>query len=187
MNKAAGRLEISPQEFIRLLKEPAPRRNSPEESAAAPEAAPITWDSNIRLLAHVALHSAQAREWLLDEPWDELLQNDPEAALLAKILAADINPDDRATFAAFLATLDPAEEAAVSALLAEKPRPNAVFVANAAWCEMEKRRILRRMDSIMASLKNPDLDLSEQALLHEERMQLNQRLQGIKAPHPPSV
>lgn len=187
MNNAVGRLEISREEFIRLLKEPSQRKPSPEESTAERESTAIALDSNIRLLALVALQSSPAREWLLEEPWDELLKNDPEAALLKKILAADINPDDRATFPAFLATLEPAEEAAVSGLLAEKPRPNPVVVAHAAWCEMERRRIQRRMEAIISSLKNPELDPFEINRLHEERMQLNHRLQGLKPPNGPMV
>jgi len=186
MNNATRRLDISTQEFIRLLRAPSPRKPA-GDSVASHEAPPLTLDPTIRLLAHVTLHDAGARAWLLAEPWEQLLKNDPEAALLAKILAVDFHPGDPSSLHALFAGLDPAEEAAVSGLLAEKPRPNAIFVANAAWCDLERRRIQRKMEGILASLKNPHLEPDEQSGLHEEYMKLKDRLGGMSGPKPPTL
>jgi DNA primase len=185
MNEAARRLDISTHEFIRLLKAPSPRKSA-ADGAAPTEAPPLTLDPTIQLLAHVALHDAGARAWLLAEPWEQLLQNDPEAALLLKILAADFHPGDHSSLHALFAGLDPAEEAVISGLLAEKPRPNAIFVANAAWGDLERRRIERRMEGIQASLRNPELEPSEQIKLHDERIKLKARLNGLSGPAPPT-
>jgi DNA primase len=186
MNRVTRRLDISTQEFVRLLKAPSPRKPAPDGNEQA-EAPPLTLDPTVRLLAHVAVHDAGARAWLLAEPWEQLLKNDPEAALLLKILAAAFHPGEPSSLHALFAGLDPAEEAAVSGLLAEKPRPNAIFVANAAWCDLERRRIQRKMEAILASLKNPKLEPSEQSSLHEEYMRLKERLGGISGPAPPTL
>ena len=186
MNNAAGRLDLSTHEFVRLLKAPSPRKSA-GDGGAPPEASPLTLDPTIRLLAHVALHDADARAWLLDEPWEELLKNDPETALLLKILTADFRPGDHSSLHALFAGLDPSEEVAISGLLAEKPRPNAIFVANAAWCDLERRRIQRTMEAILASLKKPNLDPSVQSSLHGEYLALKERLSGISGPVPPTL
>jgi DNA primase len=186
MNNATRRLDISTQEFVRLLKPPSPRKST-GDGATPNEAPPLTLDPTIHLLAHVGLHDAGARAWLLAEPWEQLLRNDPEAALLSKILAADFHPGDHSSLHALFSGLDPAEEAAVSGLLAEKPRPNAIFVANAAWCDLERRRIQRKMEGILASLKNPNLEPDEQSALHEEYMKLKDRLGGTSGPKPPTL
>jgi len=185
MNNAAGRLEISPQEFVRLLKAPSPRKGS--DPAPQADAGPITLDQTVRLLALVALHNTEARTWLLAEPWQELLRNDPETAILAKILAADFHPEDPTSSHALFSTLEPEEEAMVSGLLAEKPRPNAMVVAHASWCELERRKILRRMEAIMASLKNPGLEPEELLSLQEETMSLKERLLGMAAINPTAL
>ena len=185
MNDAARRLDLSTQEFIRLLKAPSPRKSAADGDAPA-EAPPLALDPTIQLLAHVALHDAAARAWLLAEPWEQLLKNDPEAALLSKILAADFHPGDHSSLHALFAGLDPSEEAAISGILAEKPRPNAIFIANAAWCDLERRRIQRAMEAILAGLKNPRLEPSEQSRLQEEYIRLKDRLGGISGPPPPT-
>jgi DNA primase len=186
MHKAAGRLDLSTQEFVRLLKAPSPRKSAGDGDAPA-EAPPITLDPTIRLLSHVALHDPGARAWLLAEPWEQLLKNDPEAALLSKILAADFHPGDSTSLHALFARLDPSEEAVISGILAEKPRPNAIFVANAAWCDLERRRIQRKMEGIMAALKKPALEPSEQSNLHQEYLRLKDRLGGMSGPVPPTL
>ena len=186
MNNAARRLDLSSQEFVRLLKAPSPRKPAGDGDAPA-ESPPLAIDPTIRLLAHVTLHDAGAREWLLAEPWEQLLKNDPEAALLAKILAADFDPGDPASLHTLFASLNPSEEAAISGILAEKPMPNAMSIVNDAWRDLERRRIQRQMESILARLKNPDLDPSEQSDLQEEYMRLRGRLGGNSGPSPPAV
>ena len=94
-------------------------------------AAPL--DPAIRILAHVALHDAGAREWLLAEPWERLLKDDPEAAILYKILAADFHPEDQGSIHALLGSLSAGEEAVVSGLAGRKA---------ASQCHAECQRLL---------------------------------------------
>ena len=178
MNNVTRRLGISTHEFVRLLKAPSLRKAAADPLATT-EAPPPPLDPAIRILAHVALHDAGARAWLLGEPWERLLKDDPEAALLYKILAADFHPGDQGSIHTLLGGLSAGEEAVVSGLLAEKPLPNAMINANDCWRDLERRRIQRRMESIFSKLKNPELDPSDQTDLQQECARLKDRLQAL--------
>ena len=185
MNKVTMRLEISTQEFVRLLK--APSSKSPDTEDALAEKATIQLDPTIRLLALVALRDAAAREWLLDEPWDRMLADDPEAALLVKILGASLDPADPASIHVFLTTLDATEESAVSGLLDDKPPAHPLAFAHDCWRELERRQIRRRMDTLKARQRAPNLPLEEAAKLHEEILDLQKRLSDIARPLSPPL
>ncbi len=184
MNKVTVRLEISTQEFVRLLQ--APKEKHPEgDGDPLAETASIVLDPTIQLLAQVALRDAAAREWLLEEPWDRMLADDPDAALLVKILGAHFDPSDPTTIHVFLTTLDAAEESLVSGFLASKAPDHPMLVAHDCWRELERRQIRRRMEALKARQRTPNLAYEEVAKLHEEILQLQKRLSEIARPLPP--
>ncbi|HEX8297016.1 MAG TPA: DNA primase [Chthoniobacteraceae bacterium] len=186
MNKVTLRLELSTQEFARMLKAPSksptedPRQNLPEE-----ETAPL--DTTIRLLALIALHDAPARAWLLAEPWQRVVGNDPNAGLLVKLLAARFVPGEVGSIHAFLATLDATEEALVSGLLEEKAPENAMTIAHDCWRELERRQLRRRMNAIEARLRTPDLRDDEVFNLQKEILDLTLHLSDIARPLSPPL
>jgi DNA primase len=186
MNKVTMRLEISTQEFVRLLKAPPAKKSEAEDSVLV-EVAKIQLDPTIRLLSLVALRDAGAREWLLDEPWDRMLADDPESALLMKILSADLDPADPASIHVFLTTLDAAEESAVSDLLGDKPPAHPLAFAHDCWRELEKRRFLRRRMSLEARLRNPDLPADLALEIQKEILDLQKRLSDIARPLSPPL
>jgi DNA primase len=183
MNKVTQRLEVSTQEFVRLLKAPVEKKDDPE--VPAPSASPQLADPTIRLLATVALRDAAAREWLLEEHWDRMLADDPDAALLSKILEAQFDPADSTSIHVFLTTLSAEEESVVSGLLADKPAANPLHVAHDCWRELERRQIRRRMESLKARQRTPGLAYEEQVPLHEEILALQKRFNEIAGPIPP--
>jgi DNA primase len=190
MYKATTRLEISMAEFTRLVKlrtakpledEPAPLE--PDELVESP----VTLEPTIDFLARVALHDAPAREWLLDEPWDRVLAEDPGAELLVKILAADIQPGQPTSVHAFLTTLSAVEEAYVTKLLDEPPPANAMIIAHDSWRDLEKRKIQLRQEAIKARMRSPELDPTEVAKLQKEVFDLKKRLSDIARPLSPPL
>jgi DNA primase len=185
MNKVTVRLEVSAAEFRRLLKQPKPV--SPGDAELEPSVAPIQLEPTMRLLALVALHDADARSWLLEEPWTEVLTDDPEAALLKKILGAELDPSNPATVGAFLTTLDASEEAAVSTLLGERAPENSMTIAHDCWRELERRKIVRKRDALMARQRQPNLPLEDAGRLHEEILALQKRLSDIARPLSPPL
>ncbi len=167
VNKAAMRLEMAPEEFARLLSSPkadAPIEMTPTTSAARP----LALDPTMRLLCTVALRDEAARAWLLEESWTDVLEDEPNGELLAKILAADLLPEDSTSIGGFLTTLSAAEEATVATLLAEKLPANPQMVTNDAWRELDWRRVKRRLDACESRLRQPALDSAELLRLQME-------------------
>jgi len=177
-NKAAMRLEISPEEFVRMLT--AAKAESVGQSEVSEAVAPpLKLEPTIRLLCVVALRDETARTWLLEEHWTEMLEQEPDSELLAKILMADLQPENPQSMQAFLVTLTEPEEAAVTDLLEERPPQNPLLIAHDAWRELERRRIQRRLDSCKARLRQPGLRNEEVEKLQKEVLDLTGHLANV--------
>jgi len=185
--KVALRLEISSQELARLLRAPKEKPAEAESGTIAEAAANHLADPIIRLLAKVALRDTAAREYLREEPWDRMLADDPDAELLVKILGADIEVDNPASFHVFLTSLDASEEAAVTGLLEEKPPTFPMHIAHDCWRALEQRKIKLRVESLKARLRLPDLPPDEVAKMQKEVLDLQKRLSDIARPLPPPL
>ncbi len=180
-NRAAMRLEISPEEFARMLTAPKTDNLPPAfiGDGQADSLQPLELDPTIRLLCTVALRDESARAWLLEEHWPEMLEQEPGAELLVKILGADLVADDTPSIQAFLTTLDAAEESTVAGLLEDKPPTNPLTIAHDAWRELERRRIRRRMDVCQARLRQSTLDNAEIVTLQKEVLDLSTHLANL--------
>ena len=178
MNQAAMRLEISPEEFARMLT--AARTESSAEIVVSDAVVPeLKLEPTLRLLCLVALRDETARAWLLEEHWTEMLEQEADSELLAKILMADIQPENPASIQAFLVTLDAAGESAVVGLLEERPPRNPLTIAHDSWRELERRRIQRRLDACTARLRQPGLGDSETVKLQKEVLDLKGHLANV--------
>jgi hypothetical protein len=135
----------------------------------------------------VAIRDEIARAWLLEEPWNERLEDEPNADLLRKILAADLQTDNPASVQTFLTTLDANEEAALSGLLDEKPPANPLAIANDAWRELECRRVRRRIEARKARMRTPNLPVEEIVKLQKEVLDLTTHLSNIARPLSPPL
>jgi DNA primase len=178
INKAAMRLEISPEEFVRMLTAAKTETDGPIEISDA-VTPPLKLDPTLRLLCLVALRDEAARAWLLDEHWTDMLEQEPDSELLAKILMADLQTDNPLSVQAFLVTLTAAEEAAVTGLLEEKQMQNPLMVAHDSWRELERRRIQRRLDSCTARLRQPGLREDDATKLQKEVLDLKGHLANV--------
>jgi len=178
MNKAAMRLEISPEEFVRMLTA-AKLEPGGGEGINDSVSAPVRLDPTIRLLCVVALRDESARAWLLEEHWTEMLEQQPDSDLLAKILMADLQTDDNVSIQSFMVTLTASEESTVAGLLEDRPPQNAVQIAHDAWRELERRRIQRRLDSCTARLRQPGLPNEVATKLQKEVLDLKSHLANV--------
>ena len=181
MNKVTLRLEISPEQFARLLK--APRSHRAEEAVAALE--PIDLDPTLRLLAIVALRDAEARAWLLAQPWKSLLSNEPNPTLLIKVLESRLDPKEQSSITSFLATLDAAEEATLSGLLEERPPEHPLLIAHDCWRELDRRQIQRKIDVLQARMRDPNAPSENVQNWTKEIVDLKKRLSDIARPLSP--
>lgn len=185
INRASLRLEVSAQELARMLKAPRQSASDGSSSAAPPEA--VVLDPTLRLLALITLRDADARAWVLAEPWREALAREPEGDLLIKILAADLRPSDPRSVNAFLTTLEAAEEAAITGLLEEKLPEHRLAIAHDCWRELERRHLARRVAAIRAHLHAEGLGPEQTAKLQKEFLDLQKRLSDIARPFSPPL
>ena len=187
MNKVCIRLEISVPELARLVKLRTTKPRDGAESADEGSAPPITLDPTARDLALVALHDGEARAWILAKPWQRLFGDDPDAALLVKILAFDLQPGNPASIHTFLTTLSAAEEAAISGLIENRPPAHPLVVAQDCLRDLERRQIQRRLEAIQARLRTPNLDISEETKLRKEILDLQKRRIDVTRPLSPPL
>ncbi|HEX8280772.1 MAG TPA: DNA primase, partial [Chthoniobacterales bacterium] len=131
-SKVSARLAVPARDFDALLKRPVRDRSSAdgERQSAPPVPAPR---HDIAMLCLLALRDAEARGFLLNDDWSEVLAQTPDSEMLKTILEAEIDPDDPASVNAFMAGLSSGEEALVSAWLLQKTPPNAAGVARDWW------------------------------------------------------
>jgi DNA primase len=187
MNRVCLRLEISLGEFARLLKLRTAKPLEAAEPAATTDEPPVSLDPTARDLALVALHDAAARAWILAEPWQRLFADDPDSALLVKILAFDLQPGHPASIHAFLTTLSAAEEAAVSGLLENRAPAHPLVVAHDCCRDLERRQVQRRIEAISTRFRLPNLDPTEVSKLQKEVLDLQKRLLDIARPLSPPL
>ena len=186
LNNAAMRLGASAQD-LRVLIKRAPQRAVLDEENPEPERAePITLDATKDWLAHRALRSPAARMWLQAQGCDRVLNDgQPDSVLLLKILDADFRADEPASMNAWLATLEPGEESALSSALSRDVPPEARVVAEDCWHELERRVFLRKRQAIEAQLRAPGLAIEDMARLHSQVLDIQRQLAALPPPRAP--
>ena len=186
LNNVAMRLEASPQD-LRVLVKRAPQRAALGSEEKEPERVKeVTLDPTKQWLALLALRHPGARMWLQAQGCDRVLDDgQPDSVLLMKILDGDFRADESASVNAWLATLEPGEEAALSALLERDVPPEARVVAEDCWHGLERRILLRRRQVLEAKLRAPGLGIEEMAALHAQVLNLQTQLSALPPPRAP--
>lgn len=188
VHRMANRLEISPEEFarqVRLGKAPEERKDGEAAAATKAKAKPPELDQTIRLLLTAILHDEEARRWMLAAPWRDLLANEPGGGLLARVLEGHEQLEH--ALHAFLATLPPEEEAALSGVLHEKAPPHPVALASDCWNQMVRRQIQRRIDTFQARLRQPGISAEETLNLQKQILDQRTHLLNIARPSSPPI
>ncbi len=193
VQKIATRLEMAPAELNKLASEAAVRNQAQAKRAPAGESGPepepvprsVPVDPTIELLAHVLLHSSDARQWLLEEAWENRLNSEPQGDIIEHIMRGSHLLEEPETLHSFLGGLDPGTESFVSTLLNQAEIEHPLEVAQDCWNELERRQIRRRIDSAKARQRNPALSLEESGALHQQILDLQKRLFDIARPFSP--
>jgi len=191
IHNVSARLEMPVAQFATLIQA-APKTNrwrtsresdndgEPEITEAAPRLAPMT--NTTRLLCQLVLLSPEVRQWLLTQPWEALFQELPEAELLVTALMGHFDPAIPSTVTAFLCTCDEEEQSAFAELLDRKELPiEPLRQAADCWRDLERRELERRRDTLQARIRRPGLDSGEHANLHNQVMELQQRINAMRA------
>src|SRR5438045_9755694 len=139
MNKISARLAMRLADFGTLVKRGEPHRQDDAKRVPAISAP----SHDVAMLCLLALRDEEARAFLLEQNWREVLASVPGSDLLAKILQADLRPADPASLNLFQTTLSPAEESLVSGWLLHKMQANLATLAGGRWTGL-RQSILRR-------------------------------------------
>ncbi len=187
INKICSRLDISPNDFRPMLaRAKFPSRADSDEPAPQTERATVELSTTMRLLCLFALRDTEARAWLLEQPQDGLVPDDPGAELLAKILKADLRSDDPHSVNAFADSLDEAGQSAISSLLADRLPSNGKAIVRDCWIDLRRCEIRHRQEVIANRLRQPNLPMSEVEKLQKEVLDLHNQRQDIARLFPPS-
>ncbi len=174
-SKVTARIGVAPKDFAALLAKPQPHRfsNAEERARTQPAQAPR---HDVAMLCLLALRDTDAREFLLQQDWREVLGQTPDSEMLVRILESDLRPDDPASTTAFLAALPPGEEALASSWLLQKVPPNAASVVRDWWAGLQQSAVRRQLQIAEGRMKIPQLSAGELTALQKQVVDLKAQL-----------
>ncbi len=185
-SKVSARIGVAAREFQALLTRPARERYRPEVERARMLPAPAP-RHEIALLCLLALRDAEARAFLQEENWREVLGQTPDAELLAEILAADVRPDDPASLNVFMTQVAPGKEQLISGWLLQKVPPNAAGVARDWWSGLKRAAVRRQLQIAEGRMHIPQLSAGELTQLQKQVVDLKAQLDQLSAFSPARV
>ena len=112
---------------------------------------------DVAMLCLLALRDEEARHFLSEQNWHEVLAQTPDAELLVRILESDLRPNDAASLNAFMATLTPAEEGLVSSWVLRKMPGNAGRLVEDWWRGLRHAAVRRQLEVAEGRMKLPQL------------------------------
>ncbi len=172
INKIAARLGVGATDFASLLPKPQPAR-APQTVSRIVAPAPR---HEIAMLCLLALRDPAARDYLLAQDWPEVVKEAPGTEMLARILEANLRPDNPASLNLFMSTLSAEEESLVSAWLLKKVPPNADKVARDWWQGLRQPALRRRLQAAQSRMKLPGLSAGEVVTLQKQVVDLREQL-----------
>src|SRR6266446_312785 len=175
MNKISARLAMRVADFETLVKPGQPFRQG-DAKVATPIAAP---SHDVAMLCLLALRDEEARAFLLEQNWREVLASVPGSDLLTKILQADLRPADSASLNLFQTTLLPAEESLVSGWLLQKMPAYAATLAREWWNGFRQAILQRELEAAESRLRLPNLTTGEIMQLQKQVLDLRGQLHDV--------
>jgi len=176
-NKVSARLGVPRADFERLLRKPNRERFSSDDAPAPAVTPPPRHE--VGMLCLLALRNPEARQFLEEQSWRELLAQTPDAEILGRILGAELRPDDPASINAFMADLFPGDEALVSSWLLQKMPPNGLEVAQGWWNGLRQATLRRQLQIAEGRMKLPRLTTGEAVNLQKQILDLTEQLREL--------
>jgi len=180
ISKVSSRLGVSMSDFETLLPKPQRERAETIKAASAPIAPAPRHD--IAMLCLLALRDEEARDFLREQNWPEVLGQVPDAEILVRILESGLRPSDAASLNAFMATLSSADEALVSSWLLEKVPPNAGTMVEKWWLGIRQAVLRRQLDVAKNRIKLPQLSAGDVVDLQKQILDLQAQLHELSQP-----
>ena len=178
-SKVSARIGIPAADFAALIAAPVRHRAGGE---AAVQTEPVVAPRHdMAMLCLVAVRDKEARTFLLEENWREVLSQTPDSDMLVRILETDLRPDDPASVNVFMANLAPGEEALVSAWLLQKMPANPLAVAKGFWAGLQQSAVRRQLQIAEGRMKIPQLSAGELTSLQKQVVDLKAQLHQLSA------
>jgi len=186
-SKVSARLGVAAQDFQALLpKQRSELLRSNERSEADGVGGPAPPPRHdIAMLCLLALRDEEAREFLREQNWRDLLAQVTDGEILVRILTSDLRPDDAASLNAFMVTLSPPEERLVSSWLLQKVPPNAAAMVEKWWLGIRQAVLRRQLDVAANQIKLPNLSTGEIVNLQKQILDLQEQLHELSRPAGP--
>src|SRR5436190_5610707 len=175
MNKISARLAMRMADFETLVKPVGPFGGR-DAKIGVPLPVP---SHDVAMLCLLALRDEEARVFLQEQNWREVLRSVPGAALLEKILEAELRPTDPASLNLFQTTLSPAEEALVSGWLLQKLPAQPAMVTREWWNGVRQAILRRELDAAESRLRLPNLTTGEIMQLQKQVLDLRGQLHDL--------
>jgi DNA primase len=136
-----------------------------ETAKMSREIQPLPMQEGVRQLCRLSLIDADTKAWLAKQSSPRPHELGEGGDLLGKILESSFALQQPSARAAFMATLTPAEEIAISGLDLDRLQENTLLVAQDLWVGLAAALYKERRSAAAAQLHKPDLTASERTLL----------------------
>ncbi len=177
LNKMSARLGLPASEFEKLVPQSRRDRGADRETAG-PDLA-VMPRHDLAMLCLLALRDREARAFLLQQNWRDLLEQIAGTDLLTKILDSKLDPDDSASLNAFMSKLSAKEEGLVSAWLMQKVPANGLEVTESWWKGLMQGALRRQLEIAETRIRLPQLTTGEVVNLQKEIVDLREQLHQI--------
>ena len=180
VNKVSARLGFSAHDFQALV--PKPRNESLRAGVSESAHTRLTPRHDIAMLCLLALRDEEARDFLSEQNWREILAQVADAEILARILASELRPSDTASLNAFMATLSSTEERLVSSWLLQRMPPNAGTMVQKWWLGIRQTVLRHRLEVAKNQITLPQLSAGDIVNLQKQILDLQQQLHELSRP-----
>jgi DNA primase len=181
VSKVSARLGVPAQDFQALLpKQPRSSAIRADEFHSG-GTAPVP-RHDVAMLCLLALRDEEARDFLREQNWREILAQVPDAEILVRILESNLRPSDPASLNAFMATLSSTDEGLVSSWLLQKVPPNAGTMVGKWWLGIRQAVLRRQLDVAKNRIKLPQLSTGDVVNLQKEILDLQEQLHDLSQP-----
>ena len=186
-SKVSARLGVAAQDFQALLpkqRSESLRSTDRSEPDGVGETAPPP-RHDIAMLCLLALRHEEARHFLREQNWREILTQVADGEILVRILQSDLRLDDAASLNAFMVTLSPPEERLVSSWLLQKVPLNAAAMVEKWWLGIRQAVLRRQLNVAANQIKLPNLSTGEIVNLQKQILDLQEQLRELSQPAGP--
>jgi DNA primase len=182
VSKVSARLGVPAQDFQALLpKQPSRGSAIRAEKSHSGGTAPVP-RHDVAMLCLLALRDEEARHFLREQNWREILAQVPDAEILVRILESDLRPSDPSSLNGFMATLSSTDEGLVSSWLLQKVPPNAGTMVGKWWLGIRQAVLRRQLDVAKNRIKLPQLSTGDVVNLQKQILDLQEQLHDLSQP-----